>query len=436
VREIVNGKLVSISRAESGDSRNRTTFRDSASIYAIEADVTPITSTFGGGSNVYSIIRLDGQFFNSQPAGGVTGDVWAAIKLVDKGNGLEATYEIAETLDDNWDTWNTWAEDTISTGLSYNQTYTLKISYDEGSHEFTFTLNGVAPITVSGANLPVNARDAVEPYKNLTTGFNNAESGVNVIHAQFDNVKINNQGTVYDDFVSSPLDQTKWQSLEFVRELSNGELRANVHAEGEREDVDSNPEDEDTAYFEAKVLIESGSQLSSGADGHARLAGWYYNDSRGPGSGQDYNGRIGDVWVSNRIRLDDNGDLNARCWVWRCDTVDPWDSNAPNLFEQDFNTTINFDTFYTLSIEFTGSAIILKCNDETYQYNITSSTYAPSEHYRVLESRVYADPGETGYLKTKYDDVYTGESSGGDDDDDGNGGGGGGDGCLINTLSH
>jgi len=434
VREIANGKLVSISRAESGGSRNRTTFRNSESIFAIQAAVTPVASSIGSGSNVVSKIRLDGQFFNSQPAGGETGDVWAAIRIEDDGNGLESNYVVVEALDDNWDTWNVWAEDTISTGLSYGQTYNLKIEYNEGAHEFTFTLNGVAPITVTAANLPNNLRAAVRPNKHLTTGFDDAESGVNIIHAQFDNIKINNQDTVYDDFSNSPLDQTKWQSLEFVRELSNGKLRANVHADGEREDVDTKPDDQDTAYFEAKVLIESGSQISSGASGHARIAGWYYNDSRGSGSGQDYNGNEGDVWVSNRIRLDDSSNLEARCWVWRSDTFDSWDSNAPNIFEQEFTTAINFDTEYTLSIEFTGSTIIFKCNNETYQYNITSSVYPPSGQYRVLESRIYADPGESGYLKTNFDDVYTGESSG-EGGGSGGGGGGGGGGCFIKMLN-
>ena len=90
------------------------------------------------------------------------------------------------------------------------------------------------------------------------------------------------------------------------------------------------------------------------------------------------------------------------------DTYDSWGPST-SLFYQEFATPA-FDTSYTLSIEFTGSTFIFKCNDETYQYDITTPMYPPSEQYRELKSRVYADPGESGYMRANFDDVYTGST--------------------------
>ena len=132
VREVVNEKLVSKVSTEAGGARNRTIFQNSGSIYAIQADITPVNSSLGGGSDVAAFIRLEGIFYNAQPSGGVTGNVWAGVTIIDRGNGLEVAYTVAEALDDNWETWTDWASDTISTGLSYGQTYTLKIEYNAG----------------------------------------------------------------------------------------------------------------------------------------------------------------------------------------------------------------------------------------------------------------------------------------------------------------
>ena len=256
---------------------------------------------------------------------------------------------------------------------------------------------------------PLRQRAAVSLFKGLTTGIDsNGGSGIGFVSGLFDNVFINNDINVYDDFSTTPLDQTKWQVLEFAREISGGKLRLNVQAEDSQQDATFAPRNQNTAYFEAKVLVESGSQVSSGAIGRARIAGFYYNDSRGPGSGQNFNSYESDVWVSNHIILDESNNLTANCYLWRMDTEDD-QGPGTMLFYQDFTTPIAFDTTYTLSIEFTGSAVIFKCNNETYQYDITTPTYPPHEgQYRQLKSRVYADPGESGYMKVNFDDVYTG----------------------------
>ena len=76
---------------------------------------------------------------------------------------------------------------------------------------------------------------------------------------------------------------------------------------------------------------------------------------------------------------------------------------------EDFPTPIAFDTPYTLSMEFRKNAkqIVFKCNSDTIVFDISTSIYPAYDSHRQLRTRIYADPGETGYLKTYFDDVYT-----------------------------
>ena len=115
----------------------------------------------------------------------------------------------------------------------------------------------------------------------------------------------------YDSFDTAPLDPSKWRDLEAVRKVSGGKLRLKVRGAGEQATIGMSPV-EKTDYLEATVLIESGSEMLD-TGGHARLIATFYNESRGPGSGQDYDGLMGEVWVTNRIWMDENRNLTALC---------------------------------------------------------------------------------------------------------------------------
>ena len=404
VREVVSGKLVSKLGNASGDGmfRNTTRFQNPASINAIECDLTIVAANLDAGTDPRSFARVDGRFYNTQGAGGAKGDIWAAVYIGDRGSGLEAYWLVLESLDDTSANWEPKGSGTIATGLlSLGTAYTAKIEYD-GTNGFTFTV-AAASESFTG---PDRKRAAFVAYKGLVTGIDaNGGTGTGYASASFDDVYINNQATAYDDFSTAPLNRTKWRALEFVREISGGKLRLNVQADGSWTTATMNPNNQTTAFLEAKVLVESGSSVSSGARGIARIACRYYNDSRGPGSGQDYNGNDDDIWADNRIILDDSHKLAATYKVFRSDAAGSW----TELFSQNFPTSIDFNTEYTLSIEFTGSTLIFKCNNDTYQYDITTPTYPPSQgQYRQLISRIYADPGESGYMKVNFDDVYTG----------------------------
>ncbi len=233
------------------------------------------------------------------------------------------------------------------------------------------------------------------------------------------NVTYNNAGkfstqVIYDDFETEPIDLAKWEESGQVREISDGKLRLNIQGYDRKSTIQTYLVNDDTRYYEARVLVERGSYVSEGAVGAASLSGYFYNDSRGSGSGQDYNQHEGDVWLDIRITLDENNLLKARASATRSNNTDT--SSETEIFGQEFSTSVAFDAEYTFSIELTDSEIIFKCNNESLTYSMTTPVYAPSETDKRLMSRIYADSGEFGYFKTRFDDVFT--SKGGEPYDD------------------
>ena len=170
----------------------------------------------------------------------------------------------------------------------------------------------------------------------------------------------------YDRFENDLIDSAKWTWGERVREVSSGKLRLAVGGSGQDSLVSVSPRERVTSFLGAKVLVESGSRFYDGGSGRARLAGFYYNDSRGPESGQEYNAYEGNVWAQLTLYVGDDGNLISIAKVIRSENAN---YNAwATLFFQEFTTVINFDTEYTLSIEFANLEFIFKCNNETFSY--------------------------------------------------------------------
>jgi len=442
VREVKGDKLISKIQSSATNTyvRNHTHFKKNiASINVIQCDIVVSEATLDTGTDTVSFARINGFYYNTVGSGNVTGDVWAGVYIGNRGNGLEAFWIVDEVLNDDMTSSNLLGEGTlIVPGLDYGLTYTVKLEYD-GDTTFTFTVAGVSKTIDTGKT---KMGSAITPFKALTVGaYSNGGSGSGFVSASFDNVQIDDPLTAYDDFSTAPLDQTNWIDKEYIREISGGKLRLNIQAEDERNTARITPINQDTNYLEAKIIIESGAQIPAGRRGLVRIAGYYYNNSRDGSAGMPYDGEIGDVWVTNRIVVDDNNQLRAFCSVWASDKPDGWDSNAPNIFYEDFTTAIAFDTAYTLSIEYTGTALIFKLNNETFQYDITGIQYPVSTgQYRTLQSRVYAENGESGQIKVQVDDVYVESDPVAPDvpviEATGNtGGGGGGGGCFISTTN-
>ena len=326
-----------------------------------------------------------------------------ALYFGDQGNGLEAWWVVSEATDDDGNNWDDKGSGSLNVpGLSYNQSYTVKIDYD-GANEFTFTVAGES----NSFTGPVRQGAEYTKYKALETiVYTEGGAGDGYVSASFDNVLTN--GSAYDDFSTSPLDQTKWEKQESAREIENGKVRLVSHSTGDRDTTRLNFA-EISPYTEVTVKINSSSMIDPGDRGIARIDGYFYNDTYGPGSGSDYNGYEGNVWVGFYLNYYSDGTLKAACSGDRI--LDAADTQSDNLFYREFNLPIILDRDYKLSIQFTGSNLRFIIKDtvtgrmDVFGYEISTSVYEPYDEYMSLCSRVYGN-STGGYMAVEFDDVY------------------------------
>ena len=218
--------------------------------------------------------------------------------------------------------------------------------------------------------------------------------------------------TYYDRFDGAGLDPFKWDfdGAEVTREISNGKLRLNAGGQNGRYQTTLHTWENDSIdLIEAKVTVESTSFMENGARGYARIAGMFYNDSHGTGSGMEYDGMTGDVWAEFKFVLDDENKLVLNAYVERSNDAN-FDTGTV-LFDQNFPITYQLDTEYVISIEGNGDPkqIIFTCNGTSLAYDISTATYKHSggEYYK-LRTRVYDNPDADSYgkLNARFDDVY------------------------------
>jgi hypothetical protein len=377
-------------------------------ITAFESEITVMEATPDSAPNSRSFARIAGQFYNSNESDGQSGEIAFEIMIGDRGNGgLEAFWEASRVMENDPSDFEQIASGTvIDVGtLEPGVPYLVKVVYDN-DRTLTVTVNGVTDEYTG----PEKKRPAVNPVRSIGSCIDAADgSNDGFIHATFDNVVFNNAAEIHEDFSSPLIDLSKWDQTELVRECSNGHLRANVRRiSGGRHASTYLTTGRDTPYLEAKVRIESDTQLSVGASGIARLGGYYYNESRGPGSGVDYNRYEGDVFALIRLRYDSDGTIQAQAWIGRSDDAD--ENNFTDLFWHVFSTPIELDTYYVLSISYENNQIIFQCEDEQVVFNIQTETYPPYGIHRQLRTWLRADSGESGYFKASYDDIYVADS--------------------------
>jgi hypothetical protein len=207
----------------------------------------------------------------------------------------------------------------------------------------------------------------------------------------------------YDRFDNTQMDKDKWRWLEAFRDVSEGKLHLSVKS-CDSSNVTAIPTAEAFSYMKANISVDSDSYISEEAYAHVRLKGEFYNDSRGPGSGQDYNNYEGEIRAEIFIFFE-GGALKSQAQVWRFDEADPHGQHT-TMFSENFTTSIQFDTDYELSIEFTGTSFVFKCNGETLSYPVSEPFYPSYTKLRVIDSSVNNYTGECGYIKAKIDNFY------------------------------
>lgn len=413
VREVADDKLVfklgnSIgmgAEVRPGRFRNRLPIFDPGSVHTIEAQVTMIEAQRDSAPDSLSFVRIIGYFYNASEIGSA-GDIYASVMIGDRGNGgLEAFWVVKEVVaNDPWTTKVLDYETLIGPGtLEYDEPYDLKLSFyltTEKKGQFSFEAHGHTQSSIG----PVKKRDVIYDEKRLAVAIN-AENGFNngFVHAQVDNVHINNDPLVYDDF-SSPLDLSKWKWQEWVRRPVQGELKAAIQRTDATGGANTYTNCPDTSFIETRARISSDSVLSPGAWGVARVWGYYYNATHGPGSGLDYNRFEGDIFAEADIQVDSQGNLKSRAYISRADDEDF--SSDTVLLNEDFPTPIRLDTDYVLSIRFEDNQLIFKCDNDTLIFPITGPRYHPYGKYRrAVQTKSFLDSGEYAYMKAFFDDV-------------------------------
>ena len=352
-----------------------------------------------------AIARIGGWFYNDsrgegsgQEHNGYEGDVWADNRIIlDENNKLVAKAFLWRTnnADDTSDAELFGQE--FSTPVNFDTEYTLSIEFTGTAFVFKCNEN------VLSYQLTTPAYPPSENDIQLTSRIYADSGEFGYIKATFDDVCITKGGAPYDNFEADTIDLSKWAESEYVREISEGKLRLNIRGYDQKSTTDVYLTNGDTFYYEGKVFFESDSHVSPETPGVAGLSGWFYNDSRGPGSMQNHNGHEGDVWLDIRIILDENRNLTAKASATRSDNAE--NSLETDIFEQYFSGPINLDAEYVLSIEVRALEILFKCNDESLSYPLTTPVYKPYRNNKRLMSRIYADPGESGYVKAWFDDV-------------------------------
>lgn len=389
---------------------------------AIEATISVVSVEDGGSQAAAS---LEGQYYNTLSAAPTNqgGDVFAMVSIGDRGNGLEAWWEILVSTHPGFDTWNDYSSGTIigpAGNLSLETPYIAKIEYN-GDQNFTFTVNG----TPANGNGPVNRGSPyfISQSLSATTHCCNANPA---ILAKFDDVSIGSPLVLIDSFSVGPfLDRIPWLNKsgavvlssrvdpavdgKLFMYVSDGDMLRDGKAGTDLYLRERNPD-----RIEALVSISSAdSFLEPGILGRARLNGYTYNERRDGGIiALPYDGCDGDVRVDVEIQLQGAGTLFATAFaaseLSNCEIDEV-------LIDEDFITPLAFDTEYLLWIERDGNRLQLGLDDEMAEYSITTPTYSPSpaagDGFRRISSLVQGTPtsdvdGANGVFAMLIDNVY------------------------------
>ena len=408
------GNLQIAVRAVNPNQRNRSHFYfpDSEAIYSVRTDVVIRSVNVHQNTNndARAEARINGYFYSTKSSPtGVGGNVWAGVLLSDYGAGLEAQWAVEMTENDQGTNFAELGSGVlVSQGTLHVDTpYILELEYDPTNREFRFAIyDSTGALLGSDQQAFANrAGPAYDPFLSITgIAYNDSA----YIDATFDNIYVKTSPSgnyqLYDD--CSTFDPTKWDSTQFARKIEGGQLFSAVQSTGDQETNDlrfiDNPD-----YIESRVIVSSRSSIPTGGRGQARINGYYFNDTVPPSQQSGY---AGNVWAHVLMQANGNS-LTASCYVGK--SLNDDESQWEDIWSSSFNDFLfSYDTPFTLSIEFTGSAFNFKISDgassTTHTYNLPSGTtvYDAYNEFRSLRTRVYGDAGG-GTLFATFDNVRT-----------------------------
>jgi uncharacterized protein (TIGR02145 family) len=401
IRKVSDGRLNL--GVETIDSSLSVGINSATSTDFLQADIgVSSASAMEGGASGYA--RIGGYFYNDTrgpgsglPYNGVEGDIFPYAGLVVGSDGnLQAVAYVVRSNDAQGTQWSRLFSHDFSLPVTFDTMYTFSIEYT--GTQLIFSCEGQTVHYSISTAVYEPSRVTRMLYSKIYAG--TGQKGL--FDTFYDNVALARSGLFYDEFESSDIDPAKWQGLKTVREVSDGRLNLGVETIDSSLSVGINSATS-TDYLQAEIGVSSTSAIEGGASGYARIGGYFYNDSRGPGSGLPHNGEEGDIFPYAGLVMGSDGNLQAVAYVVRSD--DSQGTQWSRLFSHDFSLPVSFDTMYTFSIEYTGSQFIFSCGGQTVQYSISTPTYEPSRTTRMLYSKIYADTGQKGMFDTFYDNV-------------------------------
>lgn len=332
------------------------------SVTSLQAEVTVVESDLAGSARTY--VYLGGRFYNVNASGdkdSYLGDVYAEVNIRGTSRGLEARWYIGK-----YRTSKSNLTDIVSRSfpitLEYGKPYILSIEFDSTARKFTFKA-GSATATYGPAGVPRKARDASKPWKALgaTARVYHAKESA-FIWAAFDDVQVN--GSPYDDFSSLRIDETKWITYDYVREISDGKFRSKVRSSTAYTDTVNSYLSAISAKsietMQAKVTLLA-YETSGGATAFARIAGNFYNDGT-PGGG--YTGEVGATVSIGGSDLNPKGQWSVYKFRDRDGNIEL----ADLLASGEFSAPVVVGETYTLFLKWDGSRFLFRLDDEEAEY--------------------------------------------------------------------
>ncbi len=370
--------------------------------------INELNSNVGGSA----YFNLSGLYYHENvDISTVAGLVYAGITIGDFGSGLEVEYYIGHFINEAWEIAEISSGSVVAAGgsaLAIGSQYQLEIKYD-GTNGFIFTIyNGAGDEEIGTASDTGSTfTSSIENRRGIKVQVRDKGGRVSVSAGYVETSDGSESYSVYDNFEGPHLDSSRWLNPGYVKAVTADErLRMLSHSFGDRATTRLHSR-ERYNYIETTVQIDSSSFQNEGTKGRARLEGFLYNESRGPGSGLPYSGYEGNVWGQIAIAYTETDGLYAFAYAERVNSADY--SSYEQIFYEKFSMPVSFDTEYTFYIGFGGDFMVFGIDgaDGSHAMGaelINTPNYLPYKPRFSLLSRTYSN-GNEGRFLAHYDNV-------------------------------
>lgn len=401
-------------------ANNLTLIDDDTSFFQV--DLTLLDASLSNPETQQALLGIAGVYYNAESANqsDSLGEVFVRVAIGDRGNGLEAWYELQVSSSD---TWNTSAITTASFGtVELNRAYTASITYD-GDNSFTIVFDHGAAVVVDG---PPRAGSAFEPLRylnnrirlgqdNSTPDLSDSLPDVNepvFIAGAVDNVVID--AGLVDDFSADDIDKGIWVQDQTKVAADSGSMLMKITSQGTQVTERFWVRKKGLNAIGATLTLMSSSTINDSTLVRGRLTHFLSNDTYDIENGGPANGQEGLIWTQFLIERE-GGENRVVVYAERVKDAD-W-STWDELFWINLGP-INLDQPYALLVEKSGTRVDYRL-DGTLVHSFDLAT----DHAGVLSGNDYVPVGETesglhvrvsgtaGMGVVRFDDVITDHSA-------------------------